>query len=188
MIRASDIKRLTAIFYGLSKGEMETPARAPRRKALPRQVAMALCRRYSRLSLPQIGARFNRDHTTVLYAIRAIDRRAVESPEFCAEIIQLCGQIEAGAITTPSVWAKKLDRIERPEVKAEIVAPLPDAAEPAPCCPGRIDPYASALRHAAGHFGHRALNAPSHRARELSGPHRLLLCGPDVFSSKGVAA
>lgn len=40
-----------------------------------RQLAMMLCRDYTRMSLPQIGRLFgNRDHTTVLHACRKLER------------------------------------------------------------------------------------------------------------------
>lgn len=47
-----------------------------RRIAWPRQEAMALIYATGKLSLPQIGAAFSRDHTTVLSACRAYARRS----------------------------------------------------------------------------------------------------------------
>ena len=41
--------------------------------AEPRQVAMYLVRKLTNLSLPDIGAQFSRDHTTVLYAINKVE-------------------------------------------------------------------------------------------------------------------
>ena len=38
-----------------------------------RQMAMYLIRKLTNLSLPDIGKEFNRDHTTVLYAIRKVE-------------------------------------------------------------------------------------------------------------------
>ncbi len=44
--------------------------------ARPRQEAMFLCREMAHRSLPDIGRRFgNRDHTTVLHAVRAVEQR-----------------------------------------------------------------------------------------------------------------
>lgn len=40
---------------------------------VPRQVAMYLTREVAKLSLPQIGAAFGRDHSTVLHAIRKVE-------------------------------------------------------------------------------------------------------------------
>lgn len=46
------------------------------RIAHARQECMALIREKTDLSLPQIGRIFNRDHSTVLHALRAVERRA----------------------------------------------------------------------------------------------------------------
>ena len=42
---------------------------------MPRQVAMYLCRRFTRASLPEIAHSFSKTHATVLHAYRAIDSR-----------------------------------------------------------------------------------------------------------------
>ena len=47
---------------------------------LPRQVGMYLAKRLTARSLPEIGRRFGgRDHTTVLHAIRKIEREMGEN-------------------------------------------------------------------------------------------------------------
>ena len=52
-----------------------------------RQVGMFLTRELTPLSLAQIGARFGgRDHTTVLYALRCVERVHSRDPEFLAEL------------------------------------------------------------------------------------------------------
>lgn len=67
------IQQTVAGFYGLPLLEMISARRA-RRVARPRQVAMYLCRELTPQSLPEIGRRFgNRDHTTVIHAIRTIE-------------------------------------------------------------------------------------------------------------------
>lgn len=43
-----------------------------RRIARARQSAMALAREFTKLSLPQIGRKFKRDHTTILHGVRKI--------------------------------------------------------------------------------------------------------------------
>lgn len=51
--------------------------------ALPRQVAMALARRLTGLSLEEIGGRFGgRDHSTVLYAVSRMKDRTERDPSF----------------------------------------------------------------------------------------------------------
>ena len=49
--------------------------RRDRRTAHARQDAMADAYATGRYSLPQIGRAFNRDHTTVLYAVRIVEQR-----------------------------------------------------------------------------------------------------------------
>lgn len=42
----------------------------------PRQIGMFLCKEFTKRSLPEIGRRFgNRDHTTVLHAVRVVAER-----------------------------------------------------------------------------------------------------------------
>jgi chromosomal replication initiator protein len=50
---------------------------------LPRQTAMYLCRKLTALSLQEIGEKFGgKDHTTVLHAIKKIERKGMEEPAF----------------------------------------------------------------------------------------------------------
>jgi chromosomal replication initiation ATPase DnaA len=51
-----------------------------------RHAAMALARRFTKLSLPQIGRAMRRDHSTVLAGIAAHERREATSPEIAARI------------------------------------------------------------------------------------------------------
>ena len=65
------IQELVTSHYGLSNGDMISRERE-RRVARPRQVAMFLAKRWTALSLIDIGRHFNRDHSTVLHACRNI--------------------------------------------------------------------------------------------------------------------
>ncbi|MBQ72473.1 MAG: chromosomal replication initiator protein DnaA [Planctomycetaceae bacterium] len=57
---------------------------------VPRQVCMWLARRHTRFSLEEIGGYFGgRDHTTVMHAIRAINRRRDEDSSFSDDIDRL---------------------------------------------------------------------------------------------------
>ncbi len=67
------IKRLVCDRYNIRPAEMDSPRRA-RSVARPRQVAMYLAKRLTSLSLPDIGRQFDRDHSTVLYGVRKIER------------------------------------------------------------------------------------------------------------------
>lgn len=57
---------------------------------VPRQICMWLARRHTRFSLEEIGGYFGgRDHTTVMHAIRAINRRRDEDSTFSDDIDRL---------------------------------------------------------------------------------------------------
>ena len=91
------VKRATMAVFDITKTDIES-ARRSRSVAYPRQIAMYLCRKHTTRSLPQIGRFFgNRDHTTVLYAVRKLDdliatdtvlRHDVEKVERAIEDIQ----------------------------------------------------------------------------------------------------
>lgn len=63
--------------YGVSVEQLLSPSRA-QPTALARQISMRLLRELTQLSYPQIGARFGRDHTTVIYALKATDGMLLE--------------------------------------------------------------------------------------------------------------
>ena len=70
---------VVAAHFHLTVADM-TSANRERRISHPRQMAMAICREISSLSLSQIGKRFGgRDHSTVLHALDAVERRKVAS-------------------------------------------------------------------------------------------------------------
>jgi chromosomal replication initiator protein len=62
--------------------------------ALPRQVGMWLARKHTRYSLEEIGSYFGgRDHTTVMHAIKAIDRRRRTDPNLDHDVSRLEQQL-----------------------------------------------------------------------------------------------
>lgn len=72
-IKIDDILRLVSRHYGVSKGDILSQRRH-RSVVWPRQIGMYLAKQLTSRSLPEIGRRFgNRDHTTVLHAIRKIE-------------------------------------------------------------------------------------------------------------------
>jgi chromosomal replication initiator protein len=82
-LSAIGIQDEVADFYGIGREQMRRPdgegAREPR-ISHPRQVAMSLARELTKLSLPAIGRLFNRDHSTVIHAIKAVEKRAAVDP------------------------------------------------------------------------------------------------------------
>jgi chromosomal replication initiator protein len=71
-ISIENIQKTVADYYKIKVSEMYSKKRS-RNIARPRQVAMALAKELTQLSLPDIGDAFGgRDHTTVLHACRKI--------------------------------------------------------------------------------------------------------------------
>lgn len=69
------IQEVVSAYYDISSIHMTGDSRC-RSHAHPRQVAMFLCRELMGRSTPDIGKRFgDRDHTTVLHALKAVRGR-----------------------------------------------------------------------------------------------------------------
>jgi chromosomal replication initiator protein len=67
------ILRAVAEHFGLKPGQLKSKSNS-RQIAEPRQIAMYVCKKMTRLSLPQIGKDFGgKHHTTVLHSIRKIE-------------------------------------------------------------------------------------------------------------------
>lgn len=90
------IKLAVAQHYGISVHDLRSRARNAR-SVRHRQVAMYLIRtRLTSLSLPQIGRAFGGfDHTTVLNAVRQVERKKDLDPSLSADIEQITKQLEA---------------------------------------------------------------------------------------------
>ncbi|TMH95294.1 MAG: chromosomal replication initiator protein DnaA [Betaproteobacteria bacterium] len=71
-VSVEGIQKTVAEYFKIKVGDMHSKKRS-RNVARPRQVAMALAKDLTQMSLPEIGEAFgNRDHTTVLHACRTI--------------------------------------------------------------------------------------------------------------------
>jgi chromosomal replication initiator protein len=90
------IQRTVAEHFDVRLTDMSSKRR-PRDVAVPRQVAMYLCRRLTRASLPEIANAFGKTHATVLHAYRAIDQRMDvdgELQQHVSRISQKLGRIQ----------------------------------------------------------------------------------------------
>ncbi len=75
------IQNVTSNFYSISLEEMLSQRRS-RPLARPRQIAMYLAKKLTTRSLPEIGRKFaNRDHTTVIHAVKTIDKLCQNNQE-----------------------------------------------------------------------------------------------------------
>lgn len=88
-ITIESVQKAVCEFFHVRPADLRSKRRT-RTIALPRQVAMYLCRRYTQASFPVIGDRFGgRDHSTVIHANQVIDQRVKEDPTFRATIERL---------------------------------------------------------------------------------------------------
>ena len=93
-ISIDEIQTQVAEHYRIRKAEM-TSARRARDVARPRQVAMYLSKQLTPKSLPDIGRRFGgRDHTTVIHAVKQIEKLRACDPEIDAAVRLLTRQLE----------------------------------------------------------------------------------------------
>ena len=84
---ASAIQAIVAEHFLIPVAEMKSQRRGAD-IARPRQVAMYLCRKLTPISMPEIGRRFgNRDHSTVIHAIKRIEALCEADPDFAAEVL-----------------------------------------------------------------------------------------------------
>ena len=81
VITIEKIQNVTSNFYSLNLQEMLSQRRS-RPLARPRQIAMYLAKKLTTRSLPEIGRKFaNRDHTTVIHAVKTIDKLCSSNEE-----------------------------------------------------------------------------------------------------------
>jgi chromosomal replication initiator protein len=85
-ISIENIQKTVADYYKIRISDMHSKKRS-RAVARPRQVAMALAKELTQLSLPEIGSNFGgRDHTTVLHACRQIAKLRESVPEISHDV------------------------------------------------------------------------------------------------------
>lgn len=87
-VSIEDVQRKVAERYNIRVSEM-TSKRRERSVARPRQIAMYLAKNLTTKSLPDIGRAFDRDHTTVIHAVKTIEDMCLKDPAFKAEIDSL---------------------------------------------------------------------------------------------------
>ncbi|MEJ8475090.1 chromosomal replication initiator protein DnaA [Roseibium algae] len=94
-IKIEDIQRVVSKHYNVTKADLLS-ARRTRTIVRPRQIAMFLAKVMTPRSLPEIGRRFgNRDHTTVLHAVRKIEELARGDQALATELELLKRMLDA---------------------------------------------------------------------------------------------
>jgi len=88
-VSIDNIQKTVADYYKIKVGEMYSKKRM-RSLARPRQVAMALAKELTPMSLPDIGEAFGgRDHTTVLHACRKIQELVENDSDISRDYVTL---------------------------------------------------------------------------------------------------
>ena len=96
-----DIRHAICKRYGLTLRELDSESRA-RKYAWPRQLGMALSRELTNRSTTAIGRRYgNRDHTTVIHAVRSVNIRLRDSALWAEHYAELRAQITAISLRAP---------------------------------------------------------------------------------------
>lgn len=99
VVTVEDVQRAVCEHFRIKMSQLTGKDRH-REVALPRQVAMWIARAHLGTSYPQIGARFNgKDHTTVMSAVRKMDRAVLEEPEVIAAVAFVTRKLGFAAVT-----------------------------------------------------------------------------------------
>ena len=95
LINIDNIQKIVASFFHISLQDMLSPRRS-RSLARPRQIAMYLSKKLTSKSLPDIGRKFsNRDHTTVIHAVKKIDQLIEKDEGIKNNIIEIKKQLQS---------------------------------------------------------------------------------------------
>jgi len=93
MNKIEQIKRIICKRYGISKEAIESNCRK-KDIVMPRQIAMYLARKNTTYSFPEIGRRLGgRDHTTIIFAVRKIERMAGDDANFSSQLAEIQAEI-----------------------------------------------------------------------------------------------
>ena len=88
-VNIESIQNIVAAHFNLNIKEMLSSRRS-RSLARPRQIAMYLAKKHTTNSLPDIGRKFsNRDHTTVIHAVKKIEELIKKDNEIKQSIIEI---------------------------------------------------------------------------------------------------
>ena len=89
IVTVDKIQNVVSTYYNITLNEMLSQRRS-RPLARPRQIAMFLAKKLTTRSLPEIGRRFaNRDHTTVIHAVKTITKLSEKDEEMKKDISQI---------------------------------------------------------------------------------------------------
>ena len=89
-----NIQKLVASYFNLKVSDLKSKTRS-RQISFPRQIAMYICREYTKSSLPDIGKQFGgKDHTTVIFSHKKITKLVKENNQLTKNIEEIIENIE----------------------------------------------------------------------------------------------
>ena len=89
VVSVDKIQNTVSSYFNVTLNDMLSQRRS-RPLARPRQIAMFLAKKLTTRSLPEIGRRFaNRDHTTVIHAVKTITKLSEKDEEMKKNLIQI---------------------------------------------------------------------------------------------------
>jgi chromosomal replication initiator protein len=88
------IIKTVASYFNIKVSDIKSKNRS-RNISLPRQIAMYLCREYTKSSLPDIGRQFGgKDHTTVIFSYKKISKLVKENNDLSKDVQKIMRLIE----------------------------------------------------------------------------------------------
>jgi chromosomal replication initiator protein len=88
-LTVESIQKTICDYYHIRLGDLKAKRRT-KNIALPRQVAMYLCRKHTEISFPVIGDKFGgRDHSTVIHASKTIEKKIKNDPSMQSTIASI---------------------------------------------------------------------------------------------------
>ncbi len=88
-VTIDEIQRKVSEHFKIKVSEMQSKRRE-REVARPRQIAMYLAKKLTTRSLPEIGRKFDRDHTTVIHAVKTIEDLTKTNHIIAEDVSLLC--------------------------------------------------------------------------------------------------
>ncbi len=89
IVTVDKIQNTVSNYFNITLNDMLSQRRS-RPLARPRQIAMFLAKKLTTRSLPEIGRRFaNRDHTTVIHAVKTITKLSEKDEEMKKNLVQI---------------------------------------------------------------------------------------------------
>ncbi len=88
-VTIDEIQRKVSEHFKIKVSEMQSKRRE-REVARPRQIAMYLAKKLTTRSLPEIGRKFDRDHTTVIHAVKTIEDLSKTNHIIAEDVSLLC--------------------------------------------------------------------------------------------------